>query len=225
MRALLIPLVLVISNAALADDARYVEAQNKVKYILKDPDSAQFREMRDATNLDAVPAICGELNSKNSYGGYTGFSPFSVSNAGVFLYERGSPPGYALSGCGGRKKEIIERADLEARFQCGVLEQMTRDLQAKTPQEQVLATALDSVQKHAIELGRPIAPAALEPVRQGYEQFIAATASDISARRRIDPANSKIQCYLDTSKQVRAMLEAQYPVAVPPPAIQDSPAP
>lgn len=42
-----------------------------VKEQLKDPDSAQFKD---------VKGKCGEVNAKNSYGGYTGFKRFYVSN-------------------------------------------------------------------------------------------------------------------------------------------------
>lgn len=45
-----------------------------VKQQLKDPDSAQFKD---------VKGQCGLVNSKNSYGGYTGFKRFYVSNSMV----------------------------------------------------------------------------------------------------------------------------------------------
>lgn len=45
--------------------------REKFIYALKDPESAKFRNeflMRDA--------LCGEVNAKNSMGGYTGFKRF-----------------------------------------------------------------------------------------------------------------------------------------------------
>lgn len=42
-----------------------------VAYDLKDPDSAKFREI-----LSTKERICGQINSKNSYGGYVGFKRF-----------------------------------------------------------------------------------------------------------------------------------------------------
>lgn len=66
------------------------EAQLAIKRQLKDPDSAQFR---DATpffktlynfgfgavgNYEPLWALCVEVNSKNSYGGYTGFQNWLV---------------------------------------------------------------------------------------------------------------------------------------------------
>jgi hypothetical protein len=41
---------------------------------LKDPGSAQFRNLKRYTRM-----VCGEVNAKNSYGGYVGFEPFLVS--------------------------------------------------------------------------------------------------------------------------------------------------
>lgn len=46
-----------------------------VKRDLKDPDSAKFRW--NPNKLHGV-AYCGFVNSRNSYGGYVGFSPFMV---------------------------------------------------------------------------------------------------------------------------------------------------
>ena len=43
--------------------------------ILKDPESAQFRKVRLVQYLDGA-VVCGEINAKNSYGGYVGFSDF-----------------------------------------------------------------------------------------------------------------------------------------------------
>ncbi|WP_298146319.1 hypothetical protein [uncultured Acinetobacter sp.] len=44
-----------------------VKAQGAVKQLLKDPDSAKFQ------NMDGM---CGEVNSKNSFGAYTGYQRF-----------------------------------------------------------------------------------------------------------------------------------------------------
>jgi hypothetical protein len=46
-----------------------------VSSVLKDPSSAQFRTIR-AAQLGAKVTVCGEINGKNSYGGYAGFTPF-----------------------------------------------------------------------------------------------------------------------------------------------------
>lgn len=55
--------------------------EEKVKYILKDPWSARFRNVSKASAYDQCRrnlVYVGEVNSKNSMGGYTGFSQFRV---------------------------------------------------------------------------------------------------------------------------------------------------
>ena len=54
---------------------------------LKDPASAQFRNVRLVQYLDGA-VICGEINGKNSYGGYVGFRDFvGGTNSGSMRYE------------------------------------------------------------------------------------------------------------------------------------------
>jgi hypothetical protein len=48
------------------------EAKAAVKEILKDPASAQFRDVK----LNSMGDVCGQFNAKNSYGGYGDFEPF-----------------------------------------------------------------------------------------------------------------------------------------------------
>lgn len=42
---------------------------------LKDPDSALFRNIKVVTRPDGK-LVCGEINAKNSLGGYVGYKPF-----------------------------------------------------------------------------------------------------------------------------------------------------
>lgn len=53
---------------------------------MKDPSSVQFRNVRLVNYLDGQ-VICGEVNAKNSYGGYVGFSPFVASSSAYHLYD------------------------------------------------------------------------------------------------------------------------------------------
>jgi hypothetical protein len=46
--------------------------QDKIKSRLKDSDSAEFRNVFVSSKY----AVCGEVNAKNSFGGYTGFVRF-----------------------------------------------------------------------------------------------------------------------------------------------------
>ena len=54
----------------------YQVATANVKSQLLDPDSAQFKNLRSLLAFKNVS--CGEVNSKNQMGGYTGFSRFIV---------------------------------------------------------------------------------------------------------------------------------------------------
>lgn len=43
---------------------------------LKDPKSAEFKDVYFLQGTDGVPMTCGLVNAKNSFGGYTGFKHF-----------------------------------------------------------------------------------------------------------------------------------------------------
>ncbi|MEX6119165.1 hypothetical protein AB6G31_16330 [Providencia hangzhouensis] len=47
-------------------------AENRLKENLKDPDSAEFKDGRTGNN----GAVCGQVNSKNSFGAYTGYKKY-----------------------------------------------------------------------------------------------------------------------------------------------------
>lgn len=59
----------------MGSDAFVERAKQSVAAGLKDPASTQFRDVRVVSNT-AGSLVCGELNSKNSYGGYAGFVYF-----------------------------------------------------------------------------------------------------------------------------------------------------
>jgi hypothetical protein len=50
-------------------------SEQSVKEKLRDPDSAEFRNVRFYSGA-GVPVSCGEVNAKNGFGGYTGFERF-----------------------------------------------------------------------------------------------------------------------------------------------------
>ena len=60
---------------------RELKAQESVKALLKDPSSAEFRNMN---------GMCGEVNSKNSFGAYTGFVRF-IGTPDITLIEGENP--------------------------------------------------------------------------------------------------------------------------------------
>jgi hypothetical protein len=52
--------------------------KNGILAQLKDPDSAKFGIMIAGTERDGSLLICGLVNSRNSFGGYTGALPFQM---------------------------------------------------------------------------------------------------------------------------------------------------
>ncbi|BFM75542.1 TPA: hypothetical protein ACSIRU_003761 [Acinetobacter baumannii] len=54
------------------------ESKEAVLSTLKDPDSAQFQNIK---------GYCGEVNSKNSYGGYVGFKRYVSIDGGVLMED------------------------------------------------------------------------------------------------------------------------------------------
>ncbi len=62
------------------ENPEFRDAKDAVKAELNDPDSANFRNVRAITvrtrEGSVVRSICGEVNAKNGFGGYSGFAPF-----------------------------------------------------------------------------------------------------------------------------------------------------
>ena len=52
------------------------KGKDAVKARLKDPDSAQFKDVYFFRGKDNIPMTCGQVNSKNSFGGFSGFQHF-----------------------------------------------------------------------------------------------------------------------------------------------------
>lgn len=64
--------------------------KDAVRERLKDPESANFRNLnihKGRSPVENTYYVCGEVNSKNGFGGYAGFAPFQSL---VFFYaEKG----------------------------------------------------------------------------------------------------------------------------------------
>lgn len=61
-------------------------AISAVRDSLKDPASAQVRGAR-IIRTPVGRVVCGEVNAKNSYGGYVGFTPFAASAVMAVVYH------------------------------------------------------------------------------------------------------------------------------------------
>ncbi|HNN66546.1 MAG TPA: hypothetical protein PKM19_10025 [Pseudomonadales bacterium] len=57
---------------------------------LKDPESARFGEIWAMDGTNGRRHICGYVNAKNGYGGYTGMKVFNLSNNVVLVDGSGS---------------------------------------------------------------------------------------------------------------------------------------
>jgi hypothetical protein len=51
---------------------------NAVISVLRDPESARFGIQAGAKQADGTVIVCGEVNARNSFGGYTGMKPYLV---------------------------------------------------------------------------------------------------------------------------------------------------
>ncbi len=72
--------LLAISISA-CEDSTEKEIKEYVASQLKDPKSTEFRNVKLKKNSIAGSVMCGELNSKNSYGAYAGFKRFIAIKA------------------------------------------------------------------------------------------------------------------------------------------------
>jgi hypothetical protein len=63
--------------------------QDSIKEQLSDPDSAEFRNQILFRSLGVnAPVVCGQVNSKNGFGGMTGYQGFVGYPGTVFLQEQ-----------------------------------------------------------------------------------------------------------------------------------------
>lgn len=60
------------------------EAPDKIRALLKDPESARFSELK---YVEHSQGVCGLVNAKNGFGGYVGNRVFYVGAKGVAIKE------------------------------------------------------------------------------------------------------------------------------------------
>ena len=56
--------------------SRIAAAKDAVKERLREPKSAEFRNVNVVRYQEKINVVCGEVNAKNGFGGMTGFQPF-----------------------------------------------------------------------------------------------------------------------------------------------------
>ncbi len=69
-----------VDAAKAVQEAQIAAAKSRLEGALKDPTSVQYRNLiavlHTSTLREASHTTCGEINAKNSYGGYVGFRRF-----------------------------------------------------------------------------------------------------------------------------------------------------
>lgn len=137
------------------------EAMTVIKNQMKDPDSAQFRNLREIKNTANLAVVCGEINAKNSYGGYVGYTPFSYSKEGVGIISNNNRGYESLlnlsnfnqSGCAGEKAEISARNPQMFTNYCEVAYQLFPDVIAdKIPRETAIDRAMITYKDKKLEV-------------------------------------------------------------------------
>lgn len=81
-------LIMALGVATLAGcnpspDKAIALAKGEISSDMKDPESSKFRELRfikagEKEDGTIEGYVCGEINSKNSYGAYAGYTPFYI---------------------------------------------------------------------------------------------------------------------------------------------------
>ena len=66
---------------ATRESRNVLRAKREVADMLKDPESAKFRNIREYY----PNVVCGEVNSKNGWGGYAGYKPFLYHGGKGFI--------------------------------------------------------------------------------------------------------------------------------------------
>jgi hypothetical protein len=82
--------------ATPGEDPLLAKAKATVKSELRDPDSAQFQDVKVRT-VKGKQAVCGLVNAKNSKGGMTGLHPFAYDGEQVYLVVYNPGPGNSTS--------------------------------------------------------------------------------------------------------------------------------
>lgn len=73
--------MLLAAAAPVVTAAEKAHAIEVVKDRLKDPDSARFRDIKKMSD----GGICGWVNAKNEYGGYSGYQVFFIGPKGAAM--------------------------------------------------------------------------------------------------------------------------------------------
>jgi hypothetical protein len=198
------------------NDARFLEAEAAISQVLKDPESARFRDVRVVENSKGAKAIVGEVNAKNAYGGYTGFTPFVYSNGSAFLVredDAASQKLYSLTGALGPKAELAVRLADEARFQSEVVWTLITNVVVQgESRESAVRGAVNAVAERAESNGGSLTDVQRNALAAQYSASLDATLRDKKLVKSIK-TNAAYQkqvfvpvLYASTLSQLRAQM-------------------
>ncbi|MCU4582839.1 hypothetical protein KTJ32_17730 [Acinetobacter gyllenbergii] len=142
LKKLTLAILITIPAMTHANNTSLIQnAKQSIRESIKDPRSAQFQHIRVVKNLRGETAVCGEVNAKNAFGGYVGFTPFMYVDGGSYLasgdkdYQEDFYYVYILSGCMGVSDEKEFRDQLYYE-QIQQEEQIRQEQEAQIRKEQ-----------------------------------------------------------------------------------------
>ena len=84
-------------GGGFARDQHIKQAEMAAANLMRDPESVKFR---DVVYFEDYGEVCGEMNSKNLYGAYTGYVKFLyMPEVGVTVDNLVVPLGYSYTHC------------------------------------------------------------------------------------------------------------------------------
>jgi hypothetical protein len=175
-----------LSPAYAQTDLRFEAAESAVKEGLKDPGSAQFKNLVVKTNSLGQTSVCGEYNARNSFGGYVGFQPFGVVGSVVAAQTAE----LERMGCLGPDAELARRhSDAQSQlattlhdqadFSCNVIwTMMDNRFRQQQDANTVIDAAIVALKNRARENKTEVSPETLQAIRSQFETQLAKTATD-----------------------------------------------
>jgi hypothetical protein len=103
LAALLLPMGVLAGAPRAVNSAELAAIRAAVGERMKDPDSAKIRNVVAKRDGSSSWVFCGEVNAKNSYGGYVGFRKF----LGMLLVRANTAPIAVLVGVDGGNETAV----------------------------------------------------------------------------------------------------------------------
>lgn len=224
-------LFLLISTAfGQETDPKIERAQQTVRDLLKDPDSAKFKDLEIVVNTEQTESVVGKVNGRNSYGGYTGYKPFCVTHGVATLVDVSQEYTldiYRLTGAWGEEEEMkvrlkhekqkfVKKLEDQANFSCEVIwTLLTNTIVEKQPNDEALDAAIAAMKARAISNGAAMHDVQATQLRKLFEQSLLQTLGDkkqVKAIRR-NPDYQKKLLFPIMYNQTLNSLKLQYEAA------------